>query len=63
MSAALAAEAVVPADEAGVAELVRASYEAAEPLLVLGNGTKRGILRPVQAARVLSTGGLTGITL
>ena len=63
MSAPLAGEALVPADEAGVAGAVRAAYEAAEPLLVLGNGTKRGILRPVQAARVLSVGGLTGITL
>ena len=63
MSAALAAEAVVPADETGVAELVRDAYAGTEPLLVLGNGTKRGMLRPVQAARALSAGGLTGITL
>jgi glycolate oxidase FAD binding subunit len=34
-----------------------------EPLLVQGNGTKRGMLRPVQAARTLSTAGLSGINL
>jgi len=40
--------------EAGVAQ---------EPLLVFGNGTKSGMLRPVQAARSLSTRNHTGITL
>ena len=34
-----------------------------EPLLVCGNATKLGMLRPVQAARRVSTAGLTGITL
>ncbi len=34
-----------------------------QPLLVLGNGTKSSMLRPVQAARSLSTRNLTGITL
>ena len=63
MSAALAAELAPPADEAGIAASVRAAYAAGEPLLVQGNGSKRAMLRPVQAARVLSTGALTGITL
>ena len=36
---------------------------AREPLLVCGNGTKLGMLRPVQAARSLSTRDHTGITL
>ena len=63
MSAALAAEAEAPEDEAGVAEAVRAAWRQGEPLLVQGNGSKRGMLRPVQAARVLSTGRLAGITL
>lgn len=53
----------VPADEAAVAELVRAAYDANEPLLVGGRGTKVGMLRPVQAARSLSTRALTGVTL
>jgi len=52
-----------PADEAGVASAVRAARLAREPLLVLGAGTKLGILRPVQAARTLSTRNLVGITL
>src|ERR1700733_7546986 len=42
-----------------VADAVRAR----EPLLVQGNGTKAGMLRPVQAARTLSTVGLSGINL
>jgi glycolate oxidase FAD binding subunit len=52
-----------PADEAGVASAIRAARRAREPLLVLGAGTKLGMLRPVQAARALSTRNLTGITL
>lgn len=52
-----------PTTEEEVAELVRAAHAAREPLAVEGNGTKRGMLRPVQAARTLSTRALTGITL
>jgi glycolate oxidase FAD binding subunit len=44
---------------ATVAEAVRIR----EPLLIEGNGTKSGMLRPVQAARTLSTTGLSGINL
>ena len=44
---------------AAVAEAVRAR----EPLLIQGNGTKANMLRPVQAARTLSTAGLSGINL
>jgi glycolate oxidase FAD binding subunit len=58
MSAALA-----PADEAGVAAAVAAATAAREPLAIEGNGSKRAQLRPVQAAHVLSTRNLTGITL
>jgi glycolate oxidase FAD binding subunit len=36
---------------------------AREPLLVRGAGTKSGMLRPVQAAGVITTTGLTGVTL
>lgn len=36
---------------------------AREPLLVRGAGTKSAMLRPVQAARTITTEGLTGITL
>jgi glycolate oxidase FAD binding subunit len=52
-----------PFDEAGVAEEVRAAAEQSEPLAIEGLGSKRGMLRPVQAARTLSTRNLTGITL
>jgi glycolate oxidase FAD binding subunit len=52
-----------PGDEAGVAAAVRAAWAAGEPLLVQGNGSKGAMLRPVQAARTLSAGALTGITL
>ena len=58
MSAALA-----PADEAGIVAAVAEAHGAGTPLEVLGNGSKRGLLRPVQAARTLSTRALTGITL
>jgi len=51
---------VTPLTEADVAEAVRA---ADGPLLIQGNGTKSGMLRPVQAAATLSTAALTGITL
>lgn len=44
---------------ATVAEAVRTR----EPLLIQGNGTKAGMLRPVQAGRTLSTAGLSGINL
>jgi glycolate oxidase FAD binding subunit len=52
-----------PADEAGVAAAVASATAAREPLAIEGRGTKRALLRPVQAARTLSTRNLTGITL
>jgi glycolate oxidase FAD binding subunit len=52
-----------PADEAAVAQAIRAARTAREPLLVVGAGTKLGMLRPVQAARALSTRNLVGVTL
>ncbi len=52
-----------PPDEAGIAEAVRAAAATREPLAIEGRGSKRGLLRPVQAARTLSTRNLTGITL
>jgi len=56
-------EALAPADEAGIVEVVRAAAAARTPLAIEGRGSKRGMLRPVQAGRGLSTAGLTGITL
>jgi glycolate oxidase FAD binding subunit len=52
-----------PSDEAGVAAEIRAAAEQGEPLAIEGLGSKAAMLRPVQAARTLSTRNLTGITL
>ncbi|MBL6079735.1 FAD-binding protein [Belnapia sp. T18] len=54
---------IAPADEAGVAAAVAEAAAADEPLAVEGRGTKRAMLRPVQAARTLSLRNLSGITL
>jgi glycolate oxidase FAD binding subunit len=54
---------LAPSDEAGIAAVVAEAGRAREPLLVVGNGTKSGMLRPVQAARSLSTRNHVGITL
>ena len=56
-------ETIAPTDEAGIAAAVAAAHASGEPLAVEGNGTKRALLRPVQAARTLSTRNLTGISL
>ena len=52
-----------PADEAGVAAAITEASAYGEPLQIQGRGTKSGMLRPVQAARLLSTRNLTGIPL
>jgi glycolate oxidase FAD binding subunit len=54
---------LAPAEEGTIADAVAAAAMAREPLLITGNGTKSAMLRPVQAARSLSTRNLTGITL
>lgn len=54
---------VAPADEAGLAAAIAAAHAAREPVAVEGNGSKRGLLRPVQAARTVSTRNLAGIML
>jgi glycolate oxidase FAD binding subunit len=54
---------IAPVDEAGIIATVQAARAAREPLAIEGQGSKRGLLRPVQAARSLSTRGLTGVTL
>jgi glycolate oxidase FAD binding subunit len=64
MSAGAAAASVLaPASEEELAEAVSEAARSGQPLAVEGNGTKRGMLRPVQAARTLSTSNLSGITL
>lgn len=52
-----------PADEAGIVDAVREAMARRAPLAIEGRGTKRGMLRPVQAARTLGTRNLVGITL
>lgn len=54
---------LAPIEEAQVAAIVLAAHDSGEPLLVLGNGSKGGFLRPVQAAHSLSLRNHTGITL
>lgn len=55
--------ALLPRDEAELAEAVASARAAKTPLAVAGNGTKAGIGRPAQAERSLSTSAMTGITL
>ena len=52
-----------PAEEAGVVAAVAEAAAKNEPLSVVGAGTKIAMLRPVQAARSLSTRNLAGVTL
>jgi glycolate oxidase FAD binding subunit len=54
---------LAPADETAVAAAVLAAAVGGEPLALRGSGTKAAMLRPVQAARGLTTTCLTGITL
>lgn len=51
-----------PSEAALIAAVVQAAT-AREPLHVQGNGTKAGMLRPVQAARGVSAGACSGISL
>ncbi len=57
------ADPLTPATEAAVADAIRAAHDAREPLAIAGNATLSAALRPVQAARTLGTGALSGITL
>ena len=56
-------EAAAPADEAGLIAAVGAAFASGTPLEVVGNGSKRGLLRPVQAARGISAANLRGVSL
>ncbi len=55
--------ALTPGNEAAVVALVAEAAKQREPIAIEGAGTKRRMLRPVQAARTVSTRALTGITL
>ena len=52
-----------PNTEAELAEAIGDAYRAVEPILVCGQGSKQATMRPVQAARSVSTRNLTGIAL
>ena len=54
---------LAPTDEEAIAAAIQQAAASQEPLAVVGNGTKSAMLRPVQAARSISTRNLTGITL
>jgi glycolate oxidase FAD binding subunit len=54
---------LAPPDEEGLIAAVAAAYASGTPLEISGLGSKRGMLRPVQAARGLSTAAHAGITL
>ncbi|WP_237215526.1 glycolate oxidase subunit GlcE [Falsiroseomonas oryziterrae] len=54
---------IAPHREADLAREVALATGTREPIAIEGNGSKRALLRPVQAARTLSTRNLTGITL
>jgi glycolate oxidase FAD binding subunit len=56
-------ETSVDPGEQAIAAAVAQAAAASEPLLVCGNNTKAAMLRPVQAARVLSVQDHAGITL
>jgi glycolate oxidase FAD binding subunit len=49
--------------EDAVVEAVADAARTRDPILIEGNGTKSALLRPVQAARTISTAGLSGISL
>ena len=53
---------LTPSSEAEAADLVRAAYDAGEPLALCGGNTRSGLGRPVQAARSLSSSAISGIT-
>ncbi|HUZ67109.1 MAG TPA: FAD-binding protein [Beijerinckiaceae bacterium] len=56
-------EEIAPASEDDVREAIQAAIGAQRPLEILGEGTRRGFGRPVEASAVLSTRRLAGVTL
>ena len=54
---------LVPTNTEALAAAIAAAHAAGEPLAIRGNGSKDGLLRPVQAARTVSASGLAGISL
>ena len=56
-------ETIRPADEAELGAAIGEALATKSPLEIVGNGTKRALGRPVQAARTLDLSRLDGITL
>jgi glycolate oxidase FAD binding subunit len=56
-------EVLAPSDEAAIAAVVADAAATRQPMVVFGNATKSAMLRPVQAARSLTTSAHTGISL
>ncbi len=56
-------DAVAPTEEAGIVAAIADAHAGATPLEITGRGSKRAMLRPVQAARSLSVASHAGITL
>ena len=54
---------LAPGDEAEAAAMVIEAREGRRPMRIEGGGTRAGLGRPVEAETVLSSRGLTGITL
>ena len=52
-----------PIDEDGIRQCVASAFDAREPILVRGLGSKSAMLRPVQAARTLCTEACAGVVL
>ncbi len=56
-------DALIPSDENELAAAIADAAAARTPLEIAGGGTRRPLGRPVQAAKTLSTRGLSGISL
>lgn len=56
-------EILSPSSETEAAEAIRESRAARRPIVIQGGGTRIGLGRPIVIDRLLSTRGLTGITL
>ena len=54
---------IIPKTEAAVASTVQSASSLGISLAIEGNGSKRGLLRPMRAGRTISLRGLSGITL
>ncbi len=54
---------LTPTTEAALADAITDAFDAGEPVRICGQDSKAAMMRPVQAARSLSTAALSGISL